>query len=347
MDKGFLTEEEKSDLKVRHRSEKDGKARDRIKAVLLSDKGWSCDEIAAVLLIDDWTVRDHINAYKKSKKLTNAHSTGRPSKFTKEQEADLLAHITEITYVNAADICDYAKIKYGVIFSAKGMVRWLKEHGFVYKKPKPVPRNADPELQKAFIAEYEKLKRETQENEPILFCDAVHPTSETKISYGWIPKGQERVIETSASRIRMNIVGAINLETMDVVSKDFATVNSGSMIDFFKLLKQTYPDAPKIHIILDNGGYNTSKETTEEAKKLQIDLRFLPPRSPNLNAVERVWKVMNEKVRNNVSFRNAKDFRMAIMEFFEEYWPKNKLSMVDRINDNFHVVKDKRMLTLG
>jgi transposase len=227
------------------------------------------------------------------------------------------------------------------------MVRWLKEHGFVYKKPKPIPRNADTDLQKAFIEEYEKLKREAPENEPILFGDAVHPTSETKISYGWIPKGQERVIETTASRIRMNIVGAINLASMDIVTKDFATVNSGSMKDFFQLLRQTYTDAPKIHVILDNGGYNTSKETTEEAKKLQIELHFLPPRSPNLNAIERVWKVMNEKVRNNVSFKDAKEFRQAITWFFTEYWPKNKLSMVDRINDNFHVAKEVKMLKLG
>jgi transposase len=108
MEKDFLTKEEQAELRARHRSEKDGKARDRIKAVLLSDKGWSCEEIAVALLIDDWTVRDHINDYKKTKKLENGHSTGRPSKFTKEQEADLLAHITEITYVNAADICAYA-----------------------------------------------------------------------------------------------------------------------------------------------------------------------------------------------------------------------------------------------
>jgi transposase len=347
MDKDFLTKEEQIDLRRQHRSEKDGKARDRIKAVLLSNKGWTCDEIAEVLFIDDWTVRDHINAYKKTKKLANEHSTGRPSKFTKEQEADLLAHITDITYVNAADICIYAKSKYDVTFSAKGMVLWLKEHGFVYKKPKPVPRNADPERQKAFIVEYEKMKKETPLDEPILFGDAVHPTSETKISYGWIPKGQERVIETTASRIRMNIVGAINLETMDIVHKEFATVNSGSMKEFLQLVKQTYPNAPNIHIILDNGGYNKSKETIEFAEELNIKLHFLPPRSPNLNTIERVWKVMNEKVRNNVSFKNAGDFRKAITGFFTEYWPKNKWSMVDRVNDNFRVAKEKKMLALG
>ena len=35
----FLDKKEKEDLQARHRLERDGKIRDRIKAVLLSDKG--------------------------------------------------------------------------------------------------------------------------------------------------------------------------------------------------------------------------------------------------------------------------------------------------------------------
>ena len=68
-------------------------------------------------------------------------------------------------------------------------------------------------------------------------------------------------------------------------------------------------------------------------------LHYLPPYSPNLNAIERLWKVMNERVRNNRFFKDAKEFRKAIMDFFAKTWPQIAWSMVDRINDNFQRLK--------
>lgn len=48
---------------------------------------------------------------------------------------------------------------------------------------------------------------------------------------------------------------------------------------------------------------------------------FLPPYSPNLNPIQRLWKVMNEKVRNNRFFKSAKDFKEAINQFFDDILP--------------------------
>ncbi|WP_235424876.1 transposase, partial [Vibrio vulnificus] len=42
----------------------------------------------------------------------------------------------------------------------------------------------------------------------------------------------------------------------------------------------------------------------------------LPPYSPNLNPIERLWKVMNEYVRNNIYFSSKAEFTTAINEFF-------------------------------
>ena len=48
-----LTTEEKEHLRVQHKQERDKHVCDRIKAVLLCDEGWSCEQIAHVLLISD------------------------------------------------------------------------------------------------------------------------------------------------------------------------------------------------------------------------------------------------------------------------------------------------------
>jgi transposase len=145
----------------------------------------------------------------------------------------------------------------------------------------------------------------------------------TKISYGWIKKGCDKTIKTTASRTRMNVVGALNLKNMQVNVKDFPTVNSESMIEFFTFLKNCYPDTSKIHVILDNGPYNSSQKTKEFAENNGIILHYLPPYSPNLNSIERLWKVMNEFVRNNKFFACPNEFRKAIIEFFANHLEGN------------------------
>jgi transposase len=70
----------------------------------------------------------------------------------------------------------------------------------------------------------------------------------------------------------------------------------------------------------------------------KIQLHILPPYSPNLNPIERVWKVMNEHARNNKFFPTFKLFREAIMHFFTHTWEEIKPKMDTRINDNFQVL---------
>ena len=58
------------------------------------------------------------------------------------------------------------------------------------------------------------------------------------------------------------------------------------------------------------------------------------PYSPNLNPIERLWKIINEFARNNRVFKRASKFRQAINEFFDK-WPEIGLSKLNRINNNF------------
>jgi transposase len=335
--KDFLSEVQRSALKERHRQEKSRRVADRIKAVLLANKGWTYRQIAEALLLDEQTISRHVEEYLEKKKL-RLNSGGSESKLDKKQTEDLISHLEQMTYVKVADIIAYIQRTYGVSYTVQGMTSWMHAHGFSYKKPKGVPAKADPEKQEAFIREYETLLNATPEDEPILFGDGVHPTMATKVSYGWIKTGVNKPIATVASRTRLNLMGALNLETMGAVIGSYETIDSEAMESYFDRLKKAYPKAPKIHLFLDRGPYNTSHKTREAAENRCIVLHYLPPYSPNLNPIERLWKVMNEHVRNNKVFASAKDFRREIMAFFEVTWPRIASSMTDRINDNFQTL---------
>jgi transposase len=66
-------------------------------------------------------------------------------------------------------------------------------------------------------------------------------------------------------------------------------------------------------------------------------VHFLPPRSPNLNAIERLWKIMHEHVSNNKVYEKFKDFKKAVLEFFDRTMPNILELLLDRITDNFHL----------
>lgn len=103
---------------------------------------------------------------------------------------------------------------------------------------------------------------------------------------------------------------------------------------FFIAVRETYPVSQKIHIILDGVGYHRAELVKEWAYLMNIDLHYLPPYSPSLNPIERIWKVMNEVVRNNSYFTSPKELWQEIHHFFSDKLRVLAGALSRRINDN-------------
>jgi DNA-binding NarL/FixJ family response regulator len=98
-----LDNAERARLTIQHKQERDGRIRDRIKAVLLHDKGWSLRQIAEALLISDEAVRNHIQDYGIARKL-RPESGGSQAKLSSMQSQQLEAHLLQHTYLYVKDI---------------------------------------------------------------------------------------------------------------------------------------------------------------------------------------------------------------------------------------------------
>lgn len=334
-----LTKEQKQALDYQHDKTRDGRVRDRIKAVLLASEGWSTTMISQALRIHETTVLRHLQDYVQSEKL-KPENGGSSSRLSSSQTMALIEHLTKVTYHHTHQIVAYVLEQFGVCYTVAGMNKWLHHNGFNYKKPKGVPRRFDEAKQQKFVEAYKALKSHCTKDETILFMDAVHPTQATKISHGWIRTGQDKPIETTGSRSRLNIVGALNISDIGgTVINDYESINSENIVRFFCKLRESYPLTEKLHLILDGAGYHRSDLVKDAAFVLNIELHYLPPYSPNLNPIERLWKVMNEQVRNNVYFKSKRDFEAAIRRFFTVILPEIAGSLTSRINDNFQVLK--------
>ncbi len=151
----------------------------------------------------------------------------------------LIEHLTEHTYAHTHQIVAYVKEGFGLSYTVAGMNKWLYKSGFSYKMPKGVPHKFDETKQKAFIETYEALKASCSKDESILFIDAVHPTQSTKISHGWVRKGQDKAVETTGSRSRLNLIGALNLDDIGSTTiHDYETINSESIVRFFCQIRE-------------------------------------------------------------------------------------------------------------
>jgi transposase len=311
-----------------------------MKVVLLADQGESLAEIARFLFIDEQTTRRHLKDYLDNDK-TGGSSGGSKGKLTQEQAARLRAILATCDVPMAKTVAKKVKDLFGIKFSISGMTDWLKRNLFSFKKSQPAPAKADPEAQAAFIDKYRDLKDGLPEGEVVLFLDAMHPTMATKLGYGWSVKGERKIVATTAARTRLNVIGTLNAQTLKLVTTFPATVNSETLAEHFVRLRRSYPRGrfSTLNIILDQGSYCVSKATQIEAARLDIKLWHLPPYSPNLNLIERAWKVMNEQVRDNVYFPDEKVFTSTIKDFFRHRWSKLAKSLTTRFADNFQIIQ--------
>jgi hypothetical protein len=118
----------------------------------------------------------------------------------------------------------------GIEYSHAGLIALLHRLGLAYRKPDLVARKLDPAKQKAFIEAYERLLRELGVDEAAVFADAVHPTHQVRAVGCWAPKDEAIAIAPSSGRDRLNIHGAINLETGKTQMVEVLTVDAQSTI---------------------------------------------------------------------------------------------------------------------
>ena len=169
------------------------------------------------------------------------------------------------------------------------------------------------------------------------FADSTHPMLNPILSSGWIRKGKEFEIKTNSGRQRVNINGAIEIKSLTVVSRSCKRVNGSSMCALLRAIRLRHPKAKRICLVLDNAPYNKSFQVKDLASELRIKILYLPPYSPNLNPIERLWKFMKKRVMANSYYPDLDTFQQELMLFLRGI-RKHKQELSTLITDNFHIV---------
>jgi len=138
MNNFHISEEEKKELIKIHKTVKEKRLADKIKAILLLGDGYSFKSCEEIIHLDDRTLRRYKSIYieKGIEGLLENKYKGRSPKLTEEQSKELTSHLEQNLYPNSETISAYIKEKYNVELTHDGLVITLHRLGFNYKKIK-------------------------------------------------------------------------------------------------------------------------------------------------------------------------------------------------------------------
>lgn len=334
-----LTKDQINELRRAHRACKDKREADRIKAIYSLGTGSSVEEVVKILMLDEETLRNYVNRYQQGGivELTQDHYKGSSAKLTSHELTELDEHLQQTTYLTTEAIIAYVEQAYHVFYSTSGMTALLHRLKFTYKKSKLVPAKADKEKQEQFLKDLEIIRENKGKNDPILYMDGVHPQHNTMLAYGWIKKGTDNVLKSNTGRQRVNINGALDSETHEVIVRDDASINAVSTIELLKQIELVYPLAMVIYIICDNAKYYRSNLVREYLTSSRIQLLFLPSYSANLNLIERLWKFMKKKILYNKYYEKFSSFKEETLVFFENI-DEHKEELDSLLTNNFQLL---------
>jgi transposase len=341
-----LTPDEVKRLKFLHKSQTVKRYADRIKVILLLNSGYLHEEISDILLLDEDTISKWKSCFLNRSSVDDLSSwfldnyVGYVGKLSYTSLSQLRTYLQDFNVSTKARIQSYLWESNNVKLSLSGIQKLVKRIGISHKTIKRIPGKADNEKQAIFIEKLMKLISELNDNETIMFMDSVHPQHNTVCSKVWTEKGKQRWIQSNTGRQRVNINGVYNPFDQKIIIQQDTTINAEVTKKLLQKVSIQNPQFDKIYIVSDNARYNKCKDIQAFlVAQSKIQMVYLPPYSPNLNLIERVWKIMHEKVIHLKYFDTFPKFKKNIMAFFENF-DKYKEELKSRVTFKFQTFEN-------
>lgn len=317
-----LTSEQVRELRLIQKRERFRRRR-FVKAtvLLMLNRGLSFEDIELSLSLDDNTIRRYLLGFleKGMQDYLSDNYVPYNGKLTLLQKEALGTHLDENLYLDVKPIIAYVQEQFGHNYSISGMRDLLHRIGFSYKHTKAVPSKADEEAQLDFLTNLlpDLLEQMQAGSAEIYYSDGCHPTHNTKTGRGWIRKGQEFKVDCNSGRKRININGAIRASKPEHLVYDVTdTINAQSTQRLCRKLLKKHP-GKKIYLVCDNARYNRCRWLQDWAVDQRIEFIFLPTYSPNLNLIERYWRLLRKEVINSIYYDTYSKFRQGVINFLD------------------------------
>jgi transposase len=342
-----LTPEQRKGIERRRKESLDRRVYQRLTAVLAVAAGKTREEVAELLGVSLSQLGEWLRVVRNEgiEALCTLHNKGDPGKLTAHQVEQLKEQVSTGCFRNSDQIRQWLEDTFHVTYKPSGVKDLLKRIGVSYHQVTGFLWKADPDKQKAFVQKYQRQKANASRKEAghtrRYFVDACHPIWGLDLVYScWLLVGQRLLVGMGGGRKRLNILGAYcpdDQEYMDLrLTRD--NINGEQFVNFMRMLRGRHPETKRFILYLDNAAYYGKPIVQEWLRRhREFHLEPVPPYSPNINLIERLWRFLRQKAlrRWHKTFEVMQEAVSAVLDHLEQYQDELATLMVD----TFHIIE--------
>jgi transposase len=305
--------------------------------LLLKSKGMTHRKICETVGICENTLLKYCKTYHdQGVKFVESINFYKPQSRLKTFEKTIRDYLQNSPPASINQACSEIGKLTGVYLKQTQMRSYLKKLGAGYRKVCGIPAKADIEKQRLFKEQEldPRLEEAKAGKRTVYFLDAAHFVLGAFLGFLW--SLSRLFVKTPSGRQRFNVLGALNAITKELLTVTNDTyITSTQVCELLRIVSKN--SVNPITIVLDNAKYQRCRLVMALAKELGIELLFLPPYSPNLNLIERVWKFVKKKRLSSLYYPDFASFRQAISSFVNQMHETHKNELHSLLSLNFQL----------
>jgi transposase len=283
-----------------------------IRALLL---GIGPEPVAALFSITRRTLYNWIKRFNEQgiDGLIDRWRPGRPRKISPEQGVyyrELLEHPQQVdqTYWTAKKFHGYISTQLEQEIGYSTVVRWLHENYFTLKVPQSWPERQNEAERQAFLEQLQNYLRATEID--IWYLDEMGVEGDPLPRRRWAQKGAKIRVPYYGEHLRMKVTGMICPRTGEFYALEFTHTDSEVFQAFLNHAnKDLNLERRRNLLICDNATWHKKKSLDWG----HFEPVYLPPYSPDLNPIERLWLLIKA-------------------EWFTDFIAKNREQLIERLD---------------
>lgn len=312
--------------------------------LLLHSGRITTQDISTLIDVSPNTTRSYLHEYHTGgfQKITEIRFR-QPQSELKPYDEQIKQLIDEHSCSTVKQICAVVDENIGISLKPSAMRAQIKRLGAKHRKVGGIPAKANIQAQEQFKKEKmePRLEEAKKGNREVYFIDAAHFVLGAFLACVWC--FVRRFVRTPSGRKRFNVLGAIN-----AITHQFFMITNDTYItsrEVGDLLRKLAASSTKpITVILDNARYQRCKYVMGIAGELNIELLFLPPYSPNLNLIERLWKIVKKHCLNARYHADFSQFQFVITDFLENMNSRHNDELKRTLTLNFQTFSEEQIL---
>jgi transposase len=229
------------------------------------------------------------------------------------------------THWTVVKLCGWLREEKEINLSYRTLVRYLHEHQYVRKIPRPVPeppdRDAWEDKREAFA--FELLGLLEYSASEVFFGDEAGFEGDPRPRAKWVKRGSRPTQAYQGSHVRQNVIGAVNPATGQLVSLIVPHCDTAVFQIFLDAMAAEVSQrrGKRVVLDLDNAGWHKTKSLRWH----HIELVYLPPYSPDFNLIERLWQHLKGHYLAGYFTKHSNDLSDKLVESIQHMMDRPKI----------------------